>query len=75
MFSLKHFSLKKCVLLTLFLYTITFLIAYFTGLTGESKHLLLSRSSLIRRAVSAVIVGIILCFMNLERRVKSASEE
>ncbi|MES2373622.1 MAG: hypothetical protein V4557_13665 [Bacteroidota bacterium] len=77
MFSLKHFTIKKWLLLTLFLFSITFLIAYLTGLTGESKHLLTSSSSLIRRGVTALIVGLVISFMNIdiERRSGPTREE
>ena len=77
MLSFKHFTLRKWVLLTLFLFSITFLIAYVTGLTGESKHSLTGVSSLIRRGVTALVTGLVISFMNidLERRSKPTGEE
>lgn len=77
MFSFKHFSIRKWLLLTLFLFSITFLIAYLTGLTGESKHSLTGSSSLIRRGLTALVIGLVISFMNIdiERRSKPTSEE
>lgn len=77
MFSRKHFTIRKWLLLSLFLFSITFLIAYLTGLTGESKHSLTGASSLIRRGVTAMITGLLISFMNIdiERRSKSTGEE
>ena len=66
MFSFNYFSFKKWLILTVFLFAITFLLAYFTGLTGETKQGLVSSSSLIRRAITALAVGLFISFMNNE---------
>jgi uncharacterized membrane protein (DUF485 family) len=63
MFSRKYFSLKKWVLLALLFFSLTFLVAYLTGWTGESKHSLTGSSSLIRRGVTAIIMGLVISFM------------
>ncbi|MEO8172383.1 MAG: hypothetical protein ABI581_04845 [Sediminibacterium sp.] len=63
MFSRKYFSLKKWAFLSLFFFSISFLFAYLTGLTGESKHFLVGNSSLIRRGVTALVFGLLISFM------------
>jgi hypothetical protein len=69
MFARKYFTLKRWVMLTLLLFSVSFLIAYLTGWTGESKHALSGSSSLIRRTVTSIIVGLLISFM------KTADEE
>lgn len=68
MFSLKNFSWTRWLMLTAFLFSFTFFIAYFTGWTGESKHFLKSNSSLIRRTITALAVGLVISFVNTEKK-------
>jgi uncharacterized membrane protein YozB (DUF420 family) len=63
MFARKYFTWKKWLMLTLFFFSITFLIAYLTGWTGETKHSLTGSMSLIRRGVTALIIGLLISFM------------
>jgi uncharacterized membrane protein YozB (DUF420 family) len=63
MFSRKHFTIRKWILLTLFFFSVTFLIAYLTGWTGETKHSLTGSASLIRRGVTSIIMGLVISFM------------
>jgi amino acid permease len=64
MFSRRNFSWKRWLTLAAFLFSITFFLAYFTGWTHESKQFLKSNSSLIRRAVTALAVGLVISFIN-----------
>lgn len=66
MFSLKHFSFKKWLLLSIFMFTFTFLLAYFLRITGETKEELLTIPSLIRRLVTAMAVALFISFMNTQ---------
>jgi len=66
--SIRYFSWQKWLILAVFLFGFTFLLAYFTGLTGESKQQLLTRSSLLRRGITAVVVGFLISFINHERK-------
>ena len=64
MFSRKNFTWKRWLTMTVFLFSVTFFIAYFTGWTSESKHQVKSTNSLLRRAVTALAVGLVISFTN-----------
>ena len=66
MFSKKHFSWKKWLVLTIFMFTFTFLLAYFLRLTGETKESLITLSSFTRRLITALAVGLFISFMNTQ---------
>lgn len=66
MFSIKHFSWKKWLVLTIFMFTFTFLLAYFLGLTGETKAALVTLPSLTRRLITALALGLFISFMNTQ---------
>jgi hypothetical protein len=66
MFSRKNFSWKKWAALTLFLFVFTWLLAYFLGMSGETKQELLTVSSLGRRLTVAIGVGLLISFINAE---------
>ena len=67
MFSLKHFSWKKWLLLTIFLFIFTFLLQYFLNMTGETKEDLLTASSLIHRLITSLAVGLFISFIRTGR--------
>ena len=66
MFSIKHFSWKKWLLLTVFMFIFTFLLAYFLRITGETSEELLTVSSLARRLITALSVGLFISFINTQ---------
>lgn len=66
MFYIKHFSLKKWLVLTSFMFTFTFLLAYFPGMTGETKAALVTLSSFTKRLITALGVGLFISFMNTQ---------
>lgn len=68
MFSLKHFSWKKWSLLTIFLFFFTFLLAYLIGLADETKEQLLTVSSLLRRLITAMVVGLFISLIKTDTK-------
>ncbi|MCW3088787.1 MAG: hypothetical protein JWQ78_2173 [Sediminibacterium sp.] len=68
MFSWKHFSWRKWLLLVVLLFVFTFLLAYLVGMTNETKQELFTAASLLRRLAIAVGLGLFLSFMDTESR-------
>ena len=66
MFSTKHFSWKKWLVLTLFMFLFTFGLAWFFHMTGESHETLLTIQSFFRRFVTALIVGLCISFIDTQ---------
>ncbi len=68
MFSLKHFSWKKWLLLTVFIFIITFLLQYFLHMSNETPAQLLKSTSLSRRLITALALGLFISFLNTDRQ-------
>ena len=68
MFSLKHFSWQKWLLLTVLIFIITFLLQYFLHMTDETPEQLLKNTSLGRRLITALGLGLFISFMNTNRK-------
>ena len=68
MFSLKHFSWQKWLLFTTLIFIITFLLQYFLHLSNERSEQLLKSTSLGRRLITALGLGLLISFMKTDRK-------
>lgn len=66
MFSLKHFSWKKWLLLTVSTFIITFLLQYFLHFGNETPEQLIKSVSLGRRLITALGLGLFISFMKTD---------